>query len=50
MDEKQYYELKDPKLPAVNGSSPGNGMENRRRTSPLPENLVQAGAERNLSI
>lgn len=50
MDEKQYYELKDPKLPVVNGTSPGNGMENRRLSSPLPENLAQAGSERNLSI
>lgn len=44
MDETRGYELRDPRLPAIHGTSVGNGMEHRHSTSPLPENLAQQTA------
>ena len=46
--EKQGLEIRDPKLPAVNAGNPGNGMERRRSDSPLPRDLPDADAKRQL--
>ena len=42
MEKRPGLEIRDPKLPAINADRPGNGMENRRSDSPLPQDLPDA--------
>lgn len=50
MEEKEKWEIRDPKLPQINGGTPGNVMENRRLGAPLPRDLSGAAAQQNLSM
>ena len=48
MEKRPGLEIRDPELPAVNAGRTGNGMEARRSDSPLPRDLPDADAARQL--
>ena len=50
MEDKETWEIRDPKLPQINAGTPGNGMENRRMGAPLPRDLANAAQQQNLSM
>lgn len=47
MEEARNGALHDPKLPAIHAAAKGNGMEQHRRSAPLPADLADVLAQRN---